>query len=592
MIEPYSVSEDTNTAHDVASTVFNETQNQNKNQDDFSDIEDRATTPQATDSSPHSPGIPSLIFGGIHSFFSRHKTYTALLFVAICAIVFFTFFSAPKVGNETFVVVPGTINQYVKVSGQVEATKDADLSFQVGGQVSYVGVKVGDTVTQGKILATLTAGDAQAVVLQAQANLSSAQAVLSQLQHGARKEEIALKEQSVENTKNSLNESYNALPDVIQNVDATTADVVKNKFSSLFVSNNSRYTLSFSSCDQRLQASIEQKRTSLEDTLADFQKQSSVVSAISSTETIDKAFESAYQSALLTNDLVSSISNLLLSSCSSSNYNLDGYRAILSGTKVTMTALFSDITLKRTALLASKNAYNQALKDLDLINAGTDPYKIKAQSAIVAQARAQLASAESGLSKTVLKAPFAGIVNTVNLSEGEIAIAGRTVFNIIAVDGYEIEAKVPEADIVKIKVGAPVEVTLDAYGKGVIFPATITRINPGATTEGTVPVYKVIVTFTGKDERVKQGMTANVQVLSESKSQVIAIPARFVKIINGEVGTVSLLVNGAEEVRTVQLGIRGADGLIEIRSGLVEGDVIAAPSTAVRESQKQTTTTN
>jgi RND family efflux transporter MFP subunit len=257
-----------------------------------------------------------------------------------------------------------------------------------------------------------------------------------------------------------------------------------------------------------------------------------------------------------------------------------------------MTALFSDITIKRTSLLASKNAYNQALKDLDLINAGTDPYKIKAQSAIVAQARAQLASAESGLSKTVLKAPFAGIVNTVNLSEGEIAIAGRTVFNVIAVDGYEIEAKVPEADIVKIKVGAPVEVTLDAYGKGIIFPATITRINPGATTEGTVPVYKIIVTFSGKDERVKQGMTANVQVLSESKSQVIAIPARFVKIINGEVGTVSLQSNGVEEVRTVQLGIRGADGLIEIRSGLVEGDVIAAPSTAVRESQKQTTTTN
>ncbi len=534
-------------------------------------------------------GVMSHFFHGISGFFARHKTYTAFLLVMVSSVVFYTYFSTPKDERETLLVSTGSIHQFVKVTGQVEATKDANLSFQVGGQVSFVGVKVGDAVTQDKVLANLSAGDAQANVLQAQANVSSALAILSQLQQGARKEEIAFKEQLVENAKSTLDQSYYALPDTIQNVDATTADVVKNKFSSMFAQSNGKYTVTFSSCDQRLQSEIERKRTSLEDTLADFQTKSSVITAISSTKTIDTTFESAYQAAVLTNDLVNSISNLLLAQCSITNPYLDGFRASLSGVKITMTALFSDITAKRNALLAAKNNLNQASRDLDVTQAGTDPFKIKAQKAVVEQARAQLATAQSGLAKTILRAPFAGTINSLSISEGEIAIAGRTAINILATDGYEIEAKVPEADIPKIKLGSPVEVTLDAYGKGIIFPATITRINPGATNEGSVPIYKVIITFTGKDERVKQGMTANIQVLTENKSQVIAIPSRFVKVINGEVGTVQIMSNGIESSRDVQLGIRGAEGLIEIRSGLSDGEIVVVPSTGTRGSQKQTT---
>lgn len=534
------------------------------------------------------PGFFSHTFSGIIQFFAHHKTPIAFLFVMVTLVVFYTMFSAPKIDKELFPVTLGEIKQYVKVTGQVEASKDANLSFQTNGQVSFVGVKVGDTITQGKVLATLSAGDAHAVVLQAEANLGSAQATLSQLQQGARKEEVALKEQTVTNTKSSLDQAYYALPDTIQNVDATTADVIKNKFSSLFVLNNSKYILSFSSCDQRLQRNIEEKRTTLENVLADFQTKSSLVSTISSTKTIDATFESAYQSAIMTNDLVNAVSNLLLSSCSITNSNLDSYRTTLSVVKTTMTSLFSDITVKRSTLLSAKNAFNQATRDLELTKAGTDPYKIKAQTALVTQARAQVATARLSLSKTILNAPFSGVVTMVNLSEGETVSAAKTIITMIALDGFEIEAKVPEIDIAKIKGGASAQVTLDAYGKDVFFPANVTRINPSATMEGSVPMYKIIVTFVGSDARIKQGMTANVQVLTDSKIQTIAIPSRFVKIINGERGTVSVLTSGKEELRDVTLGVRGDDGLIEIRSGLVEGDTIVSPKTGTRGSQKQT----
>lgn len=521
-------------------------------------------------------------------FFAYHRTYTAFLFVMIIAIVFYAVFSAPKVANEVYTVTLGPIKQYVKVSGQVASSKDANLSFQTTGVVAYVGVKTDDTVEQGKVLATLSGGDAQATLLQAQANLSNAQAVLEQLQQGPRKEEVAIKEQTVENTKSSLDQAYGSLPDAIQNVDAITADVIKNKFSAFFSLNNGRYQLSFSSCDQRLQGDIEVKRNALENTLAQFQTKSTVITALSSTQNVDTTFALAYTSALATNDLVNAVSNLLLLSCSVGNTSLDGFRVTLSSVKNTMTSLFSDISSKKSSLLIAKNAFNQASRDLDLTKAGTDPYKIKAQTAIVAQAEAQVASAKAGLAKTVIVAPFRGVVSTVDLSLGETASIGKTVVSMLAVDGFEVDANVPEVDIVKIKVGAEVGVTLDAYGKDILFPAIVTRINPTATTVGTVPVYTVIVTFSGKDNRIRQGMTANIQIVTETKSKVIAVPARFVQVVTTVQGKATVMEKGKEVIKDVALGIRGADGLIEITNGLLAGDVLVAPSTVNRQAQKQT----
>lgn len=530
----------------------------------------------------------SHVYASSIRFFAHHKTYTAFLFIMVTFIVFYFIFSTPKATGETITVTLGPLKQYVKVSGQVASSKDANLSFQTVGTVAFVGVKIGDSVPQGKVLATLSGGDAQVALLQAKANLSNAEAVLAQLEQGPRKEELAIKEQYVDNAKSSLEQAYAALPDAIQNVDAVTADVVKNKFSPLFSFSNGTYQIAFSSCDQRLQGEIETRRNLLEDSLAEFQKRSSVISTLSSVQNIDATFELAYRSAIATNELVNALSGLLLASCSTNNSSLDAYRVTLSTVKTTMTALFSDITAKRSALIVAKNTFSQVSRDLELTKAGNDPYKIKAQAAVVAQAEAQVASAQSGLAKTMIVAPFSGVISNIDLSLGETVSAGKTVVSMLATEGYEVEAKVPEVDIVKIKVGAPVDVTLDAYGKDIIFPATITRINPTATTEGTVPVYKVIVTFTGKDDRIKQGMTANVQIVTETKSKVVIVPARFVKVVTSEKGTVTILNQGKEELREVGLGIRGADGLIEITSGLIGGEELLSPTTGDRQAQKQT----
>jgi RND family efflux transporter MFP subunit len=510
---------------------------------------------------------------------TKNTKQTLLAVVALVLILAYSITSSSPEKAETFTVKMDSLKQYVQVSGQVSASRDADLSFQSLGQVAYVGVKVGDKVTQGKVLATLQAGDAQASLLQAQASLQNAQAVLGQLTQGARPEEIAIKQQVLDNAQSTFDQAYVAIPDVVQNVDSTTAGVIKNKLAALFIPTGDRYILSFTSCDQALQSKIEQNRTKLEITLAEFQKKSSTISALSQKAELEVAFEQAYLAALATNDLVNRISDLLLAPCSTTNTALDGFRTTLSSVQSSMTTLFSDMTTKRSTFTTAKNAVSQASRDLDLTKAGTDPYKLKAQAALVTQAEASVASAQAGLRKTLIISPFSGTISEVAIQEGETVSSGKTVISMLALDAFEIEAKVPEIDIVKVKVGALVDVTLDAYGKGVIFPATVTRVNPTSQANGSVPVYKVIVTFIG--------MTANVNIITESKGSVITVPARFITVLDDARGTVTLLKGGKEVEKAIELGIRGDGGSTEVVAGLVSGNVLVAPATTVRSSQKQ-----
>jgi RND family efflux transporter MFP subunit len=518
---------------------------------------------------------------------SHKATKFALVFAVLIVGAIFYGISKHKDTKESYTVTRGNFKQYVHVSGSVEASKDATLSFQSSGTVSKVLVKTGDTVKQGDVLVKMSSLDQEASLLSAKASLDNAQITLDQLKEGPRKEEIAIKQQAYDNAKSSLDQTYLVIPDVIRNVDATTADVLKNKLAPLFTNQNGRYTLSFSSCDQLLQSTVEQTRTDIENTLALYQQKSSTITAISSREAIDAAVEDGYNATILTNSLINLVSNILLAPCSTQNATLDTYRTTLTTVRTTMNTLFTDISTKRSTLTTAKNAYSQSLRDLELVKAGTDPYKIRAQAALVSQAQANVLQAEQSLAKTRITAPFSGSIGEVDIMEGETASVGKAAITMIAGDAFEIEAKVPEIDIVKVTTGSDVEVTLDAYGKGVVFNAIVTRISPTATTEGTVPMYKVVITFKDQDPRIKSGMTANVDIITENRTSVLAVPARFVTLVNGNTGSVTVLRNGRYVTQDIEVGARSSDGAIEVLQGLLEGDVILAPEIGVRKAQKE-----
>jgi len=248
----------------------------------------------------------------------------------------------------------------------------------------------------------------------------------------------------------------------------------------------------------------------------------------------------------------------------------------------------------------AKNNLASAQNELDLRNAGYTDDQIKAQEAAVSQAKASMASQkaminqayanaqryQAELDKTVLVSPLNGIVTQIDAKVGEIvfpttAAPKQTALATVMSEGnFQIEANVAEVDIAKVKLGDKAKVTLDAYGNDVGFEATVTKIDPAETLVEGVSTYKTTFQFTQQDERVKSGMTANLDILTDKRENVIVIPQRAVTAKDGE-RTVRLLVpnQDASEPPTlkevpVKTGLRGTAGQIEIIEGVNEGDKV------------------
>ena len=134
----------------------------------------------------------------------------------------------------------------------------------------------------------------------------------------------------------------------------------------------------------------------------------------------------------------------------------------------------------------------------------------------------------------------------------------------------EIEAKIPEVDIKRISKENAAIIWLDAFQKDVLFDAFVRKIDPAATVSDGVPTYITTLEFAKKDDRIKSGMTANIDIVTSKKENVITLPARAIQtgsIVRVQVG---------EEIKEIQVerGVRGRNGEVEIVKGLNGGEVV------------------
>jgi HlyD family secretion protein len=186
---------------------------------------------------------------------------------------------------------------------------------------------------------------------------------------------------------------------------------------------------------------------------------------------------------------------------------------------------------------------------------------------------ASVLSAKAELDKTVIIAPISGTVTRQDAKVGQIDSANVILVSLISASNFEIEANIPEADIAKVAVGNTADITIDAYGSDVRFETKVVKIDPAETEIEGVATYKTTFIFTKEDERVKSGMTANIDILTAKKENVILIPTRAVSSKNNEKFVQILTGQGPEDI-IITVGLRGSDGNIEIISGVNEGDKI------------------
>ena len=249
--------------------------------------------------------------------------------------------------------------------------------------------------------------------------------------------------------------------------------------------------------------------------------------------------------------------------------------SVLAGYKVNVATARTEVTAAITALTGAETGLTNAQNALLLADAGATSQDIETQQAVVLQAQASAAAAQTALSHAELIAPFSGTVENLTAKIGQVVSPGAPVLSLINSLGLKVQTYVSEADIAKINTGDQASVTLDAYGTNTVFPATITTISSDETQVNGSPAYEVELHFKNPTASVKDGMTGNIHIITGEHDNVLEVPSWLV--INDGNKYFVLVKNGSASVREqVSVGLTGDNGMTEITSGLNEGDQLVS----------------
>jgi HlyD family secretion protein len=217
--------------------------------------------------------------------------------------------------------------------------------------------------------------------------------------------------------------------------------------------------------------------------------------------------------------------------------------------------------------------------EADRANAKAQRAACAASQSDIAQAQAKLALARTELKKTVLLAPFDGIVADVTGELGEVTtpsppgVPTPPAVDLIDDSCLYIKAPMDEVDAPKIRVGQPTRITLDAL-PGRHFDGHVKRIAPYVlTVEKQARTVDVDVDFDHPKQasRLLVGYSADVEVILAVKDDTLRIPTSA--LLEGDRVLVYRPATGDLEERHVQTGLSNWQ-YTQVLGGLKAGDRI------------------
>lgn len=305
--------------------------------------------------------------------------------------------------------------------------------------------------------------------------------------------------------------------------------------------------------------------------------------------------------------------------------------------------LLADKVISSADFETSEANYNVARQEVEAARAN-----IRAAQFSIKSAEASLRDASENLRKTTIYSPVNGTVSKLNIEAGERVVgtsqmAGTEIMRLANLNNMEVRVNVNENDIVRVMLGDTADIEVDSYTtagrkfKGIVTEISNTAnglagntnssasssLSNDAVTEFEVKVkilnssYSDLAASPGKGFPFKPGMTASVEIITDRKSNVLAVPIAAVTTRLPETNTSSdeedernqnssaqaeenkpakkeaikeiVFVNqgGKAVQRVVKTGISDFEN-IQITSGLKAGEqVVAGPFLAVSKTLKE-----
>jgi len=220
--------------------------------------------------------------------------------------------------------------------------------------------------------------------------------------------------------------------------------------------------------------------------------------------------------------------------------------------------------------LSSEEQTDLAVGDAKALAAGC---KAAREATRVSQAQVDVSSAR--LERTILRAPFDGVVAEINGELGEyvtpspVGVATPPTIDLIDDSCLYISAPIDEVDAPAVIKGQAALVTMDAFADQ-DFPGVVRRVAPYVLDqEKQARTVEIEVEITGRGEkRLLPGYSADVEVLLDTRRDVLRIPTQVileggrVMVLNGE---------GLIEERSIERGLANWE-FTEVLGGLSDGE--------------------
>jgi RND family efflux transporter MFP subunit len=220
--------------------------------------------------------------------------------------------------------------------------------------------------------------------------------------------------------------------------------------------------------------------------------------------------------------------------------------------------------LAKTTFERQKNLWDKKIgSEIQYLQAKTN---YEAQMKAVAQMKAQLA-------KTIVRAPFSGIIDEVITDKGQVVGPGQQLMRIVNLSDMYVSANIPESFIGKIKVGAIVDVQVKSIGK--TYQGRVRQvgnyINPNNRN------FSIEVAVPNTDNLLRPNQVAVLKIEDYKKPNAILVPESIVtENAAGEkiIYTVDTSSKEPKAVKkTITIGLTSGSN-VEVKSGLNKGETI------------------
>ncbi|HZP44803.1 MAG TPA: efflux RND transporter periplasmic adaptor subunit [Candidatus Binataceae bacterium] len=190
---------------------------------------------------------------------------------------------------------------------------------------------------------------------------------------------------------------------------------------------------------------------------------------------------------------------------------------------------YQKITAQRDSRLLREKVISQDQMDSQESSYQQAVAQIALDRAAIEQQAANLKAAQLNLYYTNIISPVDGIVVSRNVDVGQTVAASYqtpTLF-LVAKDltKMQVDTNVSESDIGSVRVGQPVEFTVDAYTTE-LFKGSVVQVRQAPITVQNVVTYDVVVGVANPDLRLMPGMTANITIVSERRNDALRVPLR------------------------------------------------------------------